>query len=112
MMDRDRRMAHWRQVIDQRKECYVLAREVRGAMAEALQDASRRVTEAEARAKQLQDAADALQELGVTPGYDRWSTKRKIEQALGANQAEDAVRRAVAALTSVLEEIERGKDAA
>lgn len=110
-MERERRMAHWREVIEQQRECYQLARQVRGHLRKALDDAAQRVAAAEHKATSLQAAAEVLAELGIKPGYDRWATRRNVQAALGDEQTQNAVRDALSALNRVQAHIDQAVEA-
>jgi hypothetical protein len=97
------RAAVWREWVDGKREGRTIASQLRGRIQKELREAERRVFEAEGKAKQLQDAADALRELGITPGYDRWQTKRKIEAALADGQTVAAIIKAIDSLQAVLD---------
>ena len=101
--DRPRRAEIWRRWVEERQEFRAIAMSVKGRMRTLLTEALDARSRAESNASRLQDTADVLKELGITAGYDRWSTKRAIERALTSHQTETlaAVRAAVKALQRV-----------
>lgn len=104
-LSKDRRAAIWRRWVDERQEFRAIASSVRGRMRAMLKEALDAQRVAESRAKQLEDTAAVLEELGIKPGWDRWSTRRNIQAALTDHREETLT--AVRAALSALQRVER-----
>lgn len=106
-MGRARRAEMWRTWVDERRELHRIGRSVSKRMHALIREALQRKDEAEQKAAALAEAAALLAELGVTPGYSRWETRRRIREALGVDAADvlqslDAARQALDKVQAVV----------
>jgi len=83
---RERQIAYWQSLVDQRERGHTLGREVKGRIRDTIRELLSAAQTAESRANTLQWAAEVFDSLGIRPGYDRWSTERNITQALGSQR--------------------------
>lgn len=102
-LSRAERAAQWARWVEEQQPFRTIAASVSARMRSMVKEALDAKQVAETRAKQLEDAARVLADLGVQPGYDYYSTKRAVERALAAHQGETltAIQRAQRALADV-----------
>lgn len=108
---REQRASFWKKWVDERQDFATIGRSVKGRMRTILAEAIKERQAAEFRAKQLEDADAVLRELGVTPGWDRWSTRRHVEEALRteADATMAAIDDAVAKIEALRRRIEASR---
>lgn len=104
---RERRLVYWQHLVDQQDRAAALGRAVKGRMRGIIHDALTRASEAESKANALYWTAEVLTELGIRPGYNKWSARRTVRQALGrdAEAVKEAVGNAMSALRQIQEAI-------
>jgi len=79
---REQRAAFWQKWVEEKQQFHAIGRSVKGRMRTILRDALDDRARADARAKELEGVQAILDELGVKPNFNIWSTRRQIESAL------------------------------
>lgn len=87
---REQRAAFWKSWVAEREDFHVVGRSVRGRMRQILDEAIQAKQTAESRARRLEDVDAVLTELGIRPGWDRWSTRRSVENSAETGGGPDA----------------------
>lgn len=85
--DRGRRAEVWRKWAQDKDRLSIIGCSVRGRMRQILTEAIEASERAAREVEMLRDAAEALRELGIKPGYDRWDSMRRIKDALKDDEA-------------------------
>ena len=99
----------WREFVEGRAQSRAIGRSVGPRLREELQKADERVRVAESRAKNLDEAAAALAELGITDAAGVWSIRNEVQRRvlqLRSAGVVDSLSRASASITAALSAFE------
>ena len=81
----------WREFVEGRAEARAIGRSVGPRMREALQKADERVSAAEQRAKNLEEAAAALAALGIADAAGVWSIRNDVQRRVNQLRSDGVV---------------------